>query len=106
MSLSSDFSGVHQRMTEQGRLFILKELEAQVDGQLNVLMLRDMLDMRYGLNRSRDWVETQAMAMAEMAAVEIINLGTMKVVKILRAGRDHLGARAVIAGIARPAELD
>ncbi|WPZ06590.1 VpaChn25_0724 family phage protein [Pelagerythrobacter marinus] len=103
MSLGHDLSGAHDRLTEDARLFMLKELAAQVDGHLNEISLRSMLEMRYGVNRSREWVATQLHKLAELGAIEVKG-DTVRIAHILPAGLDHLQERGLIVGITRPRE--
>ncbi len=106
MSLGGELAGVHERLAQDARLFVLKELAAQVDGHLNVITMRSVLEMRYGVNRSREWLATQLNKMAELGAIEVKQIGTIAVAHILRDGRDHLAERCVIVGISRPTEVE
>jgi hypothetical protein len=88
------------------RLYMLKELAAQNDGHLNEILIQRLLDMRYGINRSREWVQTQLRKLEELGAIEIHGGGELLIAHIVRPGRDHLEERSVIAGITRPAEIE
>ncbi|MGL1687225.1 VpaChn25_0724 family phage protein, partial [Vibrio parahaemolyticus] len=81
----------------EARLHILKELVKQVDGRLNELLLRRVLDL-YGIRRDKDWIATQLRKLEALGAVELVSAGEMLVAKITRAGRDHVEERAVIEG--------
>ncbi|MDZ4307547.1 hypothetical protein [Allopontixanthobacter sp.] len=94
-----------QSIAENARLYALKELAAQVDGRLNVLLVQHILDLKYGINRSREWTETQLRKLAELDAVELLDSEVM-IARITRAGRDHLEQRAIIAGVTRPADVE
>lgn len=102
MSLSSEFSGAHDRLTEDARFMILRELASQVDRHLNSISLRSVLEHRYGVRRSPEWLETQLNKLAELGAVAIRRGGAILIAEILPAGIDHLEERAVIAGITAP----
>lgn len=104
MSLSDSLSGVHEALAGDARLFILKELAAQVDGRLNVILIQRLLDERYGIKRSREWVVTQLHKLEELGAAELL-VSSLAIASITHAGRDHLAARSVIAGITRPHEV-
>ncbi|MFV0642932.1 MAG: hypothetical protein ACK5NN_00275 [Sphingomonadaceae bacterium] len=106
MSLRHNLTSAHDLMNEKARLFILKELAAQVDGQLNILSLRDLLEIKYGINRTREWVQTQLNVMEELGAISIVPLDAIVVARIDRSARNHLAQRSVIAGIARPFEAE
>jgi len=92
-------------IAQDARLWILKELAAQTDGHLNVILLQRFLEARYGINRSREWVETQLRKLEELGAVELA-AGELVIAGITRAGRDHLAQRSIIAGVTRPAEVE
>ena len=92
-------------IASDARLYILKELAAQTDGRLNVILLQRLLEQRYGINRARDWIETQMRKLADLGAANLIEAGLL-VAEITRDGRDHLASRAVIVGITRPSEVE
>jgi len=92
-------------IAEDARLFILRELAAQTDGRLNELLLQRLLEARYGIARSREWVQTQMRKLAELGVVELVEAAFL-VAQIGRAGRDHLASRSIVAGITRPSEID
>lgn len=93
------------RIAEDARLFILKELEAQTDGRLNEILLQRLLEARYGIARSREWVQTQMRKLAELETVKLIE-GAFLIADIERPGRDHLACRTIVAGITRPSEIE
>lgn len=92
-----------ERMTQDARLCMLKELGRQADGRLNEIALVAVLDT-FAIKRTRDWVRTQLRRMEELDAVRIAEVGTVFVATLTRAGRDHIDRRALIEGIARPAD--
>lgn len=98
-------SGLADAIAGDARLFMLKELVAQVDGRLNVILLQRILETRYGIGRSREWVETQLHKLRELDAVELIESAVL-IAQITRPGRDHVAARSIIAGVTRPAEVE
>ena len=56
------------------KLIILRELHSQVDGRLNEISLRRLLDV-FGIKRSADWLATQLNALVELGAVELRSIG-------------------------------
>jgi len=88
-------------LEHDARLVILRALNAQVDGRLNETLLAAELD-RFGYRRSREWVRTQLLKLAELGAVRNAQAGTVMIASITRAGADHVERRSVIEGIARP----
>lgn len=95
---------MNEAVAADARLFALRELQAQVDGRLNVLSLTRVLDLS-GIRRSREWVETQLNKLAELGAVELVKAGELTVASITRLGRDHLDQRTVISGVTPPSEV-
>lgn len=91
-------------IARDGRLIILRELNAQIDGQLNDASLRRVLDMN-GITRSRDWLVTQLNRLVELEAIVLKDAGEILVAAITSAGRDHVEQRAVLGGVSRPSEL-
>lgn len=94
------------KIAEDARLFILKELAEQTDGHLNDIILRRVLDMRYGIDRVREWVQTQLRWLEQMGVIEISGAGDILIAHILRPGRDFLAERTVIAGITPVSEVE
>ena len=90
--------------TRDARLVMLRELARQGDGRLNEVILTTVLDT-FGYRRSREWVRTQMMKLAELGAVRNTEAGTVLVAEITRAGTDHVERRSMIEGIARPSPV-
>ncbi|WEK00609.1 MAG: hypothetical protein P0Y59_02640 [Candidatus Sphingomonas phytovorans] len=93
------------KLTQDGRLCMLKELAVQVDGRLNEKTLMQVLET-FGITRSRDWVRTQLRAMDELGVVHVIEAGTVMVASLTTLGRNHVERRAIVEGIARPSDED
>lgn len=98
-------SGLAALEAADARLQILRELVRQVDGRLNAIMIRRVLDI-YGIRRDRDWIATQLRKLEALGAIELLTAGEMLVAKITSVGRDHVDERAVIEGISRPADVE
>ncbi|WP_066517685.1 VpaChn25_0724 family phage protein [Sphingobium cloacae] len=91
------------KVAEDGRLVILKELAAQVDGRLNEVALGRVLDA-FAITRSREWVRTQMRKLAELEAVRLSEMGTVLIAKITTLGRNHVERREIIDGVSRPSD--
>lgn len=91
------------RIAEDARLIVLRELTRQADGRSNELVLGRVLDT-FGVARSRDWLRTQLRRLEELEAVRVEPIGTVLVVTLRQAGRDHVERRALLEGVARPAD--
>ena len=91
-------------IVRDAKLIILRELDLQVDGQLNETSLRRVLDV-YGIKRTNDWVLTQLNGLAELGAIVLKPYGIVTVAAITSVGRDHVHERAVLAGVTRPYEF-
>ncbi|NML88362.1 hypothetical protein HHL26_04685 [Sphingobium sp. TB-6] len=92
-----------EKNAEDGRLVILKELAAQVDGRLNEVSLMNVLDA-FAIKRSRNWVRTQMRKLAELDAVRITEAGTVMIAQITSLGRNHVERREIIDGVSRPSD--
>jgi hypothetical protein len=92
-----------EKIAEDGRLVILKELAAQVDGRLNEVSLQRVLDA-FAIKRSREWVRTQLRKLAELDAVRIEEMGTVMIAQIRTLGRNHVERREIIEGVTRPSD--
>ena len=85
------------------RLAILKALGEQPDGTLNSILLRDDLQDRWGVNKTRDWVHDELRHLADLDALSIEKrMETVMIVKLSRKGRDHIERRVLIEGVRRP----
>ena len=93
------------RVAEDARLVILRELAKQIDGRCNEVLLTRVLDT-FGIRRSREYVRTQLRAMDELGAIRVDEVGTVMVGSIRKAGRNHVERRGIIEGIARPSDED
>lgn len=91
-------------VARDARLFILRELVGQIDGQSNDVHLRRVLDAQ-GIRRAPEWVVTQLNKLAELGAVKLVMAGTIAIASIQPAGRHHVDERTVIAGISKPSDL-
>lgn len=103
----SDYS---DHFAAAARLAILAELAGQIDASLNALLIGQMLDT-FGPRRSREWVELQLRALADLGAVrlrsaDLPGLGEVTVATLTRSGRDHVERRVALPGVAAPADPD
>lgn len=94
------------KTTQDALLYILMELAKEVDGHLNEITLRRRLEGYYGINRTREWVQTQMHKLAGLEAITITGGGEIMIAHLERSGRDHLASRAIVAGVTRPADID
>lgn len=91
------------KVNEDGRLIILKELVRQVDGRMNEVSLMRVLDA-FAIRRSREWVRTQLLKLAELGAIETSEAGTVMIAHVTKLGRNHVAEREVVVGITRPGD--
>lgn len=94
----TDFDGF---LTEDARLVILKALAKETNATLNEAILVKVLDT-FGHRRSREWVRTQLMKLAELGAVRITEAGTVAIATLTQSGLDHVERRSRISGISIP----
>lgn len=88
-------------LTEDARLTILKALAGETNVTLNETILTKVLET-FGHKRSRDWVRTQILKLAELGAVQTMQAGTVVIATLTQAGLDHVERRSVVSGVARP----
>lgn len=93
------------RIAEDGRLIILRELAKQIDGRSNEVILQRVLDA-FGIRRSREWVRTQLRKLDELEAIGVTETGTVFIATLRKAGRDHVERYGVIEGVSRPSDED
>lgn len=86
---------------EDARLIILKALVEQPDGRLNSELLRETLST-FGISKSRDWVHDELRHLAELGAVKVHEIGSVRVAELTAKGADHVARRIVVEGIKRP----
>lgn len=86
---------------EEARLIVLKELASQPDGRLNSSMLVDMLTT-FGITKSREWLHDELRQLAELGAVIVREIGSVRVAELTAKGADHVNRRIVIEGVKRP----
>lgn len=91
-------------LAADARFVILRELTQQVDGRLNQLSIRRLLD-DYSIRRDPDWIVTQLRKLAMLDAVELNQGGDILVARVTPLGRHHVDERAVIEGVTRPADF-
>ncbi|MFZ5749082.1 MAG: hypothetical protein ACOY45_15665 [Pseudomonadota bacterium] len=91
-------------LAADARFVILRELTQQVDGRLNQLSIRRLLD-DYSIRRDPDWIVTQLRKLEMLGAIELIQGGAILVARLTPLGRHHVDERAVIEGVTRPADF-
>ncbi len=87
---------------EHARLIMLRDLAEQPGNRWNSALLRDDLEERWAIARTREWVETELLWLAQMGAVETTRMGSVLIVQLLQRGLDHVERRFVIEGVKRP----
>jgi sugar diacid utilization regulator len=86
---------------QDARLIILKALAAQTDERLHSGYLVEEL-LRFGIDRTREWVHGELDWLADMAAVTLAKPGSVVVATLTEKGHRHLRRALVIEGIKRP----
>ncbi|WP_337267072.1 VpaChn25_0724 family phage protein [Oryzifoliimicrobium ureilyticus] len=94
-------SNFDEFLTQDARLVILKALSQETNNTLNESILTRVLET-FGHTRSRQWVRTQIIKLAELGAVRTVEAGTVMIATLTQDGLDHVQRRSVIDGIARP----
>jgi hypothetical protein len=88
-------------MRQQARLIILKALADQVDETLNSDLLVHQL-RPFGINKDRAWVHGELDYLAEMGAITVRSIGSVRVATLAAKGSRHLARELVIEGVQRP----
>lgn len=86
---------------EEARLIILKALAAEVNNRLNSELIRMSLDS-FGISRTRDWVHAELNWLADIGALTIADVGTVKVAALTQRGMDHVMRLIALDGVKRP----
>ena len=100
MSFEADLA---EAIAKEMRLRILQQLDAQVDKQLSIVLLKRVLDA-YGYRRDRDWLEPQLRKLEQLGAVALSEPGGTLVARIEAPGRAHIEERSVLGGGMLPSE--
>ena len=90
---------------EHARLVILRALEQQPDGRLNSEMLRETLEA-FAITKTRDWVHEELRWLADIGAVTVLDVGTVRVATITTKGQDHVSRRIVLEGVKKPSRTE
>jgi hypothetical protein len=89
-------------LRQHARLIILRDLAEQPDGRWNSEALREDLELRWAITRTREWVHDELRWLADMGAVTIQDVATVRIAAITQKGLDHVERRLVITGVKRP----
>lgn len=92
-----------EKVAQDSRLIILRELAAQVDGRMNEVGLQYVLET-FGVTQSREYVRTQLLKLAALDAVAVADIGTVMVAELRALGRNHVERREIIDGVTRPSD--
>ena len=91
-----------EHMRDDARLRILQALHRQPDNRLGDAMLEHALDAT-GHRKSREWIQTQLVALEQLGAVTLpVRTEATMVAELTRAGADHVTRRGEIVGVKRP----
>ncbi|MBL8575120.1 MAG: hypothetical protein JNM13_15705 [Hyphomicrobiaceae bacterium] len=90
-----------EMVRQEARLIILRALAGEPDGRLNSSLLQSTLEA-FGLTRSREWVHEELAWLADVAAIAVQDIASVRVASLTDKGREHVERRRVIEGIKRP----
>lgn len=85
----------------EARLIILRSLAAEPNQSAMASVLREVLAVRWAIQRSPEWVREQLAFLAELRAIRVIDLGETQIAELLERGREHLARRTTIEGVKR-----
>lgn len=86
---------------EQARLIVLKALAAQTDETLNSDLLVYELQS-FAIRKDRAWLHDELAWLADMGAVTLLAVGTVKIATLTAKGARHLTREIAIEGVQRP----
>ncbi|QGM46723.1 hypothetical protein [Methylocystis heyeri] len=95
-----------QIIREHARLIILRDLAEQPDGRWNSEALREDLEERWAITKTREWVHDELRWLAEMGAATVNEIGSVLIAKLTQKGLDHVERRRVITGVKRPSPAE
>lgn len=87
---------------QEARLVVLRTLAEQSDLRLNSSLLRDDLAERWAINRTREWLHVQLAYLADIGAVTLTQVGSVRIATLTARGLDHVEHRVVLDGVKRP----
>jgi len=87
---------------EHARLIILRDLAEQPDGRWNSEALREDLDGRWAINRTREWVHEELRYLESLGAVKLDAVASVLIATLTQKGLDHVERRLVIEGVKKP----
>ncbi|TRL38022.1 hypothetical protein [Rhizobium straminoryzae] len=96
---------IERIIQEEARLTILKELMKQPNKALTSEAVRRFLLDFLLIDKPREWVEAQFQYLADLAAVDVIPAGTVKIARLTERGELHLSGHVSIAGVQRPGRV-
>ena len=92
-------------MREHARLIMLRALAGEANGALNSAALQDHLQL-FGIAKPREWVHEELRWLADIGAIAVSEIETVRIAVITRKGLDHVERRIVIDGIKRPSPAE
>ncbi len=93
-----------ERIRQEARLIMLRELAGQSNGRITSTSLRDCLREVWLIDQEREWVESELEWMANMGAVTIVPAASIKIACLTETGRRHLRRARLIPGILAPTD--
>lgn len=97
-------ANMNERILQETRLIMLRELAGQVNGRITSSSMADELREVWGVDRERQWVEGEFAWLEEAGAITVVPAGSVKIACITEKGRRHLRFTIAIPGIRRPSE--
>lgn len=94
-------SNMDRIISEEARLVMLRELHLQPDRRLNSALLQRALEL-FGITKSRDWLHEELRWLAEIGAVRVTEISTVRIAELTAKGCDHVERRVVLEGVKRP----
>ncbi|MBY6243867.1 hypothetical protein [Methylosinus sp. Sm6] len=87
---------------EHARLIILRDISEQPDRRWNSEALREDLESRWAITRTRDWVHEELRWLEDIGAVTLVRQSSVQIATLTQKGLDHVERRIVMTGVKRP----
>ncbi|MBY6243993.1 hypothetical protein [Methylosinus sp. Sm6] len=87
---------------EHARLIILRDISEQPDRRWNSEALREDLESRWAITRTRDWVHEELRWLEDIGAVTLVRQSSVQIATLTQKGLDHVERRIVVTGVKRP----
>lgn len=91
-------------LREESRLIILRMLEEEPNWSLHSPIILRELRERWRVTRDRPWLHIELDYLAELGAISVVNVETIKIATLLERGKRHIDGEIILHGVKRPTQ--